>query len=117
MAAIKFLADADLNQNIVAGLRWREPSIDLLGAHEGGIIGLSDPEVLLMAARAGRVVVSHDCNTMPGHFYRFFEQYRSPGLVIIPQGLSVGSAIEALILFWVATDSERFENQVRYLQS
>ena len=56
MAAITFLADADLNQNIVGGLRRRELSIDLLDAHEGGIIGLSDPEVLLIAARAGRVV-------------------------------------------------------------
>ena len=55
---MKFQADADLNQKIVSGVKRRERAIDLLDAHEGGIIGLPDLEVLRL---------SHDANTMPKH--------------------------------------------------
>ncbi len=33
--------------------------------------GLSDPEVLALAARDGRALVTHDKSTMPTHFRRF----------------------------------------------
>jgi len=47
---IRFQTDADFNQKIVRGLRRREALIDFLDAHEGGVIGLADPEVLTIAA-------------------------------------------------------------------
>ena len=50
---IRFLADADFNQKIVVGLRRREPSVDILDAHHGGVVGLRDPEVLRVAAESG----------------------------------------------------------------
>lgn len=67
----RFLADADLNHKIVLGVRRREPAIDTLSAHEGGTIGLADPDVLLCAAASGRILVSHDRRTMHAHFTRF----------------------------------------------
>jgi hypothetical protein len=66
----RFQADADFNQKIVAGLRRREPAIEFQSADEGGVIGRPDPEVLAQAASEGRVLVSHDRQTMPGHFRR-----------------------------------------------
>ncbi len=114
---IQFLADADLNQKIVGGLRRREPLVDLLDAHEAKVIGLSDPEILALAAKAGRVVVSHDVNTMPSHFYRFIEQRPSPGLVIVTQEMGIGEAIEALLVFWTLSKAGQIQNQVRHLQA
>lgn len=60
--------------------------------------GASDPEVLAIAATAGRVVVSRDVATMPGHFTQFVKTHESPGLILIPWRRSIGSAIEALLL-------------------
>ena len=101
----RFQADADFNQEIVTGIRRREPSLDFLGARDDGVIGLADPEVLAIAARSDRILISHDRKTMPGHFARFRETQSSPGLIIVPQDLDVGAAIEDLLLVWVITEA------------
>jgi Domain of unknown function (DUF5615) len=63
----RFLADADLNQKIVPCLLRRETSIDIHTAAQGDVIGWPDPEVLTIAARENRILISHDRGTMPGH--------------------------------------------------
>jgi hypothetical protein len=63
-----FQADADLNPEIGRGLRRRKPAIDFCGATGVLLDGTPDPEVLQIAADAGRVLVSMDVKTMPGHF-------------------------------------------------
>jgi len=75
----RFLADADFNHKIVVGLRRKEPMIDFLGARTGGVIGLSDPEVIANAAKHGRILVSHDRKTMPGHYPDFARHNRVQG--------------------------------------
>jgi hypothetical protein len=61
----RFQADEDLNAKIIAGLLRREPSIDFQTAEDANILGLPDHEVLSVASRDGRILVSHDRNTMP----------------------------------------------------
>jgi hypothetical protein len=56
---VRFLADADLNKAIVTGLLRREPSLDFLTAHAAGLRGMTDIEVLGLAAEEQRVLVSH----------------------------------------------------------
>jgi len=111
----RFQADADFNQKIVAGLRRREPAIDFRSASEGGVIGRPDPEVLAQAASESRVLVSHDRQTMPGHFRRFIKTQASPGLVIVSQELDIGQAIEELLLVWAASEAEEWGNTVIFL--
>lgn len=109
---IKLLADADVKQHIVKGLRRLEPSIDILDAHRGEIIGLPDPEVLAAAASMGRVLISHDRRTMPRHFARFLEHHESPGLIMLPQKLPIGIAIDQLLLIWAAMTAEEIRNVI-----
>ena len=66
--SIRFLADADLNQVIVTGVREREPAVDFMTATEANLEGHGDPDVIEFAASQGRVLVSHDTSTMPVHF-------------------------------------------------
>lgn len=68
---LKFQADADLRQPIVSGVKRREPMIDFKTAQEAQLEGVPDPEVLARAADEGRMLVSHDVNTMPEHFMQF----------------------------------------------
>ena len=111
----RFLADADFNHKIVVGLRRREPSIDFAGANEGSVVGLSDPEVIGIAADSGRILVSHDRKTMPGHFSRFREERSGAGIIIVSQDLDIGAAIEDLLLIWAATDSEEWLNHLGFI--
>jgi hypothetical protein len=108
-------ADADLNQKIVAGLRRREPAIDFRSAGEGGVIGRPDPEVLALAASESRLLVSHDRQTMHGHFRRFVETQASPGVVIVSQELDIGRTIEELLLVWAACEAEEWTNAIIFL--
>jgi hypothetical protein len=75
----RFQADADFNQRIVVGLRRREPAVDFRDALVGGVIGVPDPAVLKIAAESGRILISHDQRTIPGHLVRFLETDSSPG--------------------------------------
>jgi uncharacterized protein DUF5615 len=111
----RFQADADFNHRIVRGIRRREPSIDFLDATDGGVVGLSDPDVLETAAESGRILVSHDRNTMPRHFVDFRERRSSPGLIIVSQDLDIGAAIEDLLLVWAATDADEWVDQLDFV--
>jgi hypothetical protein len=74
-----------------------------------------DPEVLAEAADSGRVLISHDRKTMVAHFVRFVERRMSPGLILVPQDLDIGSAIEDLLVVWAASESEEWLNRVEFL--
>jgi predicted nuclease of predicted toxin-antitoxin system len=109
---VRYQADADLNEDIVTGVQRRAPEIDFQTAGEAELENLSDPEVLARAAQEGRILVTHDRRTMPIYFGRFIEKYKSPGLIIISQKTNILSAIEELILIWIASEAEEYVNSI-----
>jgi len=111
----RFLADADFNHKIVLGLRRRERAVDILDAHQGGVIGVRDPDVLRIAAEFERILISHDRQTMPAHFVRFREGRSSPGVIVVSQDLDIGAAIEDLLLIWTATDGEEWVDRLGFV--
>jgi predicted nuclease of predicted toxin-antitoxin system len=111
----RFQADADLNTQIVLGVRRREPAVEFQTAIAGSVIGRPDPEVLAIAALSDRILVSHDCKTMPGHFAQFVKHQTSPGVILVRQQLAVSSAIEDLILIWAVTDADEWRNRLGFL--
>jgi hypothetical protein len=113
---IRFLADADLNKAIVNGLLRREPSVDFQSAQAAGLRGMKDADVLALAAAEERVLVSHDIGTMPSHFRAFRDAgNHSPGVFLVPQSLDVGSAIQELLLIWLASDAADWKNRLEWL--
>lgn len=112
---IRYQADADLNEDIVTGVRRRAPEIDFQTAQEAQLENLEDSEVLTLAAQSGRILVTHDRRTMPAHFGRFIETQQSPGLFIISQRADLLLAIEELILIWMASEAEEYINSLRTL--
>ena len=114
---VRFLADADLNKAIVSGVLRREPSLDFLTAHVAARLRrMTDPEVLALAAEQHRVLVSHDVGTMPAHFRRFRNAGKKGfGMFLIPQSLDVGTAIDDLLLIWLASESSEWEDRLEWL--
>ena len=116
--SIRFLADADLNQALVEGIRLREPALDFLSAVEARLEGMSDHAVLDLAADQGRILVSHDASTMPVHFVRFLnEGKRSPGVFLVPQDAVIRDVIDAIILVWSASSPADSATQIHHLPS
>jgi hypothetical protein len=87
---VRFQADNDLDERIITAAKRLNPVIDFQRAPEIGLhTGVPDDQVLALAAREGRVLVTHDRKTMPHHFERFITDQVSPGLIIIAQTLPV----------------------------
>jgi hypothetical protein len=115
MARVRFLADANLDQNIVAGVIRRQAGIEF--ELPQGVIaeGIGDPEVLAIAASRNRVLVTHDIRTMPRHFAEFITGSDSPGVILIPRSMPMGQAIEDILLIWHISDAEEWRNLLRWL--
>jgi hypothetical protein len=89
--------------------------VSFLQAFEAHAEGKDDLAVLSIAAEAGRILVSHDVRTMPRYFHQFVGQQSSPGLILIPQRLALGTAIEDLLLLWTASEDSEWINRICYL--
>lgn len=111
---IRFQADADLKQSIVTAARRREPGLDFQPATAAQLEGLSDAEVLALAAREGRILVSHDRRTRPQHFGEFIRRRPSPGVIIVPQSLPIMTVVEDLLLIWHASTPEEWGNRIAH---
>jgi Domain of unknown function (DUF5615) len=110
-----FLADADLRFAIVQGLRRLDPRVDFLPAQRSIPDSTGDSDVLALAADLDRVLVSHDLRTVPGRLYRFLRNRESPGVILIPQILPTGDAVEELSIAWNCLDADEFRNRIIYL--
>ena len=112
---VRFQADGDLDGRIVRGLRRTTPEIDMRTASNAGLEGLKDPEVLRLIAKSGRILVSQDRRTMPGHFARFTATERSAGLILLRDGISIANAIDELALIWSATEAEEWVDRLVWI--
>ncbi len=115
MTVVRFQADADLKQAIVTGTIRKQPNIDFQSANTAELEGKKDQDVLTIAAREGRVLVTHDRKTMPVEFGQFIVSQTSTGVLIISQNLPTSNAIDALILVWEASTAEEWVNQIMSL--
>jgi hypothetical protein len=116
MSRPRFLADHDLNENIIDGILRREPAIEIIRCRDVGLSDRPDPEILAFAAVQGLLVVSHDLNTMPGFAYeRVAGGHSMPGLFMVRQTKPIGPVIEDLVMIWSASEAEDWQDQVRFL--
>jgi predicted nuclease of predicted toxin-antitoxin system len=112
---IKFQADADFSYTIIKALRRRQPAIDFQSADDAKLRGLLDPEVLALAAKEWRILVSHDCNTMPEDFTDFVVSQHSPGVFILGQDMPISLAVEELLTAWEASEAEEWVDVLQWL--
>ena len=114
--AVPVIADENFDGDIVQGLRWRIPDLDLARVQDVGLSGAPDPVVLEWAAEAGRVLLTHDVKTMPRYAYQRVQNgLAMAGVVETPRSLPVGSAIDALALLIEPSKLADFEDRVVYL--
>lgn len=108
---IRFLADENFREQIVAGLRRRQPALDIQTAAESAILRRPDPSVLNYASEHNRLLLSHDVHTLPVHFADLLARgWHSPGVLLVPQTLPIGQAIQELLLVWEASGPEEWRD-------
>jgi Domain of unknown function (DUF5615) len=113
---VPLAADEDFDNDIVRGLRRRDPGINLVTVQEAGLDGSPDPDVLEWAAAEGRVLVSHDVNTMVGHAWERVKAGQTmPGLIVRRREVPIRQAIDDLLLIAQCGIADDFRDQVWYL--
>lgn len=113
---LAFLADENFNADIVRGLLRRRGDFDIVTVPDVGLAAAPDPQVLEWAAAQGRVVVTHDVNTMPAFaFERVAAGLPMPGVVAVADALPIGPVIDDLLILSEASLVGEWENQVIYL--
>ena len=113
---ITFLTDEDFNARIIRGLVRRLPEANLLTVNDAGLAGQLDPEVLTWAATNERVLITHDVNTMiEAALDRVRTNQRMPGVIAVPQQMSIGAAISDLVLIAGTAEARELDGQIWYL--
>lgn len=113
---LRFAADENLKGDIFDGLLRRKPELDILRVQDAGLLGANDPKVLAWAADAGRVLLTHDINTLPGFAYdRVLAGHPMPGVFAIRQSLPIGNVIEDLLFLAECSRDGEWEGQVLFL--
>ncbi len=113
---LRFLADENFNNQIVRGILRRNPDVDIVRVQDMGLIEADDPTVLEWAAQQGRVVLTHDVATMTNFAYdRIQAGLAMPGLFEVSRRVSVGLAIEEILLIAECSLEGEWEGQVRFL--
>jgi hypothetical protein len=110
------LADENLNNNIVRGVRLRDPDIDLVRVQDVGLSGANDPTVLEWAAGHQRILLTHDVATITAFAY---ERVRAgkpmAGVFEVGRTVALRSAIDDIVLLATCSEDGEWDGQVQYL--
>lgn len=113
---IKFLADENFNGKVVRGALARNPLLDILRWQDIGREGEDDPIVLEWATKQGRILLTHDAETMVGFAYeRIKTDLPMLGVVVANPDLPIRIVIQDLLLIAEASLEGEYQNQVIYL--
>jgi hypothetical protein len=113
---LRLAADEDFNNNILRGLLRRHPSLDFVRVQDAGLCGQDDPAVLDWAAKEGRVLLTHDANTMTRNAYdRVRAGLEMPGLVVASRRAPTRQLIEDILFLAVCAEPHELQGQVLYV--
>ncbi|MEW6365917.1 MAG: DUF5615 family PIN-like protein [Acidobacteriota bacterium] len=113
---LRFAADENFDNDIVRGVRRRNPEIDIVRVQDTDLLGADDPTLLEWAAREGRVFLTHDAATFTAHAYdRVRNGLLMPGVIQIKSGSLPGQPIEDILLLAECSLETDLEGKVLYL--
>jgi hypothetical protein len=90
--------------------------LDIVTVQQVGLSGADDPMVLEWAATNNRLILTHDVQTLPGFAYhRVRAQRPMSGVIEVPAELTVGAAIDDILVIAGASSPEDWEGQIIFL--
>lgn len=96
---LSFAVDENFNMHIVSGVLRRLPDADIVRVQDAGLGGVDDPVVLEWTASEGRVLLTHDANTLTAFAYERIAQGLSmPGVFEVSLKVPIIVAIEEIML-------------------
>jgi len=112
---IRLLVDQNFNEHIVHGLVRRQTRLDLVHIRDVGLSAAPDTTILEWAANQGRILLTHDRQTIPRVAYaRVKGSQPMPGVFLVSDDMAIGQAIDEILLAAVCLDPDECKDLVRY---
>jgi hypothetical protein len=79
-------------------------------------LGISDPELLRWAEDAGRILITFDEQSLPGHLADHLRAGRhSPGVFTIRPAVHLPDLVEFLVLAAIASEPHEWQDRIAYV--
>mgnify|MGYP001254179214 CR=1 FL=1 len=112
---LKLVSDENFDGDILRGLYRRRPDLDVVRVQDVGLSATSDPDILEWAAIEGRIVLTHDRDTMPNFAYdRVRAGQLMPGVFLVSDLMPLGQAIDEILLAIECLPPEECKDVVRF---
>jgi Domain of unknown function (DUF5615) len=113
---LRLAADENFNNDVIRGVRRRNPAVEIVRVQDAGLSGADDPTVPERAAQGQRILLTHDVATMTRYAYdRVRDGKPMPGVFEVGRHVPVAVAIEEILLLAEGSLDGEWEGQVRYL--
>jgi hypothetical protein len=103
MSTVRFLCDENVPDRLAESLLRQEPAIDILIVGQEGAPpkGTRDPDLLLAAEDAERLLLTFDRRTMPQHVANHLAAgHHTWGILILNQGFPLRRYVDDLFVIW-----------------
>jgi hypothetical protein len=113
---LRLVSDEDVHDDIIRGLRRREPALDVVRVVDVGLEHTPDPIILAWAAGQGRILITGDLNTMVGFAWaRVRSAQAMPGVLALLENVGVGRVIDDILLVALCSAAEDIKDQVLFI--
>jgi len=115
---MRYLMDENLNPLYKAQLLAKEPNLLVYEIGDPGCPpkGTPDPEILYWCEKNDYVLVTNNRKSMPPHLAKHLAEERHiPGILTINDEMSIGEAIEELLLIAEASFADEYRDRIEYL--
>jgi len=113
---LRLISDEDVHDDIIRGLRRREPTLDIVRALDVGLDHTPDPIILAWAASQDRILITGDLNTMVGFAWaRVQSGDAMSGVLALLENAGVGRVIEDILLVALCSELEDIKDQVVFI--
>jgi predicted nuclease of predicted toxin-antitoxin system len=113
---LRLVSDEDVHDDVIRGLRRREPSLDIVRVVDVGLDHAPDPDILTWAAAEGRVVVTGDLNSMVGFAWsRVRSRQLMPGVLALLENIGARRVIDDILLVAMCYTPEEMQDQVLFI--
>jgi len=108
--------DEDVHEDIIRGLRRREPDVDIVRVVDVGLGHTPDPLILEWTPGEGQVLVTGDVNSMVGFAWgRVHSGLPMPGVLALKENVGIGRVIDDILLVVQCYTADEFKGQVLYI--
>ncbi|MBI5474075.1 MAG: DUF5615 family PIN-like protein [Ignavibacteriae bacterium] len=114
--SLLFVTDENFDHTILRGLLRKQPNLDIVTIQAAGLSGSTDAQVLEWAAKQRRILLTHDVSTITRYAIgRIRDGEPMSGVVEVGSNVTVGNAIDDILLMADCALPEELENMIVHL--